>query len=114
MFVNHYPLVEMKLVRADNYAYIRDVWGLETRASACTFCPFHRNYFYQYIKETEPETYAAVIGLDNLLRDKTPMPPMESRLFISRDRKRIADLTPEDCNDAEYFEYCGRQIWNGF
>lgn len=21
---------------------------------------------------------------------------------------------PEDCNDAECFEYCGRQIWNGF
>ena len=27
MFVNHYPLVEMKLVRADNYAYIREVWA---------------------------------------------------------------------------------------
>lgn len=114
MFHNKYPLVEMRLTRANNYRYILEKWGLDTKASACAFCPFHRNYFYQYIKETEPETYAAVIGLDNLLRDKTPMPPMESRLFISRDRKRIADLTPEDCNDAEYFEYCGRQIWNGF
>ena len=27
---------------------------------------------------------------------------------------RITDLTPEDCNDAECFEYCGQQIWNGF
>lgn len=35
-------------------------------------------------------------------------------LDISRSRKRIEDLTPADCNDAECFEYCGRQVWNGF
>lgn len=27
MFVNKFPLVEMGLTRADNYAYIKDVWG---------------------------------------------------------------------------------------
>ena len=44
MFVNKFPLVDMKLERKDNYAYIKDVWGLDTKASACCFCPFHRNY----------------------------------------------------------------------
>lgn len=39
---------------------------------------------------------------------------MDSDLFISRSRKRIADLTPEDCCDGEYFSYRGCQIWNGF
>ena len=105
MFVNHYPLVEMKLVRADNYAYIRDVWGLETRASACTFCPFHRNYFFRYLRENLPEEYAQLVMVDELLRDKTPKPPMDSDLFISRSRKRIKDLTPADCDDAECFVY---------
>ena len=83
-------------------------------ASACAFCPFHKNFFYQYIREHEPETYQAVVGVDHLLRDKNPKPPMDSDLFISRSRKRIEDLTPADCNDAECFEYCGRQVWNGF
>lgn len=114
MFVNRFPLVEMKMVRADNYAYIRDVWGLETRASACTFCPFHRNYFFQHLKECMLGEYTQLLAVDELLRDKTPKPPMDSDLFISRSRKRIVDLTPEDCNDAEYFLYRGRQIWNGF
>lgn len=114
MFVNKFPLVEMKLTRADNYAYIRDVWGLETKASACTFCPFHKNYFFQNLKENEPEQYARVVGVDELLRDKNPKPPMDSDLYISRSRKRLVDLTPEDCNDAECFEYHGKQIWNGF
>lgn len=114
MFVNRFPLVEMGLVRADNYAYIKDVWGLATKASACTFCPFHQNYFFQNLKETQPETYRKLLEVDNLLRDKNPKPPMEADLFISRSRKRLEDLTPEDCDDAQCFEYCGKQIWNGF
>lgn len=114
MFVNKFPLVHMAMTRADNYAYIRDVWGLETRASACTFCPFHRNYFFQHLKEHEPEQFAQVVAMDELLQFKIPKPPMDSDLFISRSRKRLADLSPEDCNDAEYFEYRGRRIWNGF
>ncbi|WP_298021101.1 hypothetical protein [uncultured Dysosmobacter sp.] len=114
MFINKFPLVEMGLVRADNYAYIKDVWGLETRASACTFCPFHKNYFFQYLKKNLPEEYRRLVEVDELLRDKNPKPPMDSDLFISRSRKRIKELTPEDCCDAECFEYHGRQVWNGF
>lgn len=114
MFVNKFPLVEMGLTRADNYAYIKDVWGLETKASACAFCPFHQNYFFKYLKENFPDDYKKLVGVDNLLRDKNPKPPMDSDLFISRSRKRIADLTDEDCDDAQCFEYCGRLIWNDF
>ena len=114
MFVNRFPLVDMGLTRADNYAYIKDVWGLETKASACTFCPFHKNYFFKHLRENEPEQFKKVVGMDELLRDKTPKPPMDSDLFISRSRKRLVDLTDKDCDDAECFEYHGRQVWNGF
>lgn len=114
LFVNRFPLVEMGLTRADNYAYIRDVWGLETKASACTFCPFHTNYFYRYLKQKEPEAYRKILALDGLLRDKTPKPPMDSDLFISKSRKRIDDLADTDCLDMERFPYRGQMIWNGF
>lgn len=114
MFINKFPLVDMGLTRADNYAYIRDAWGLETKASSCCFCPFHKNYFYRYLKVNLPQTYEKLLEVDDLLRDKNPKPPMESDLFISRSRKRLEDLTCEDCDDAEHFEYCGEKIWNGF
>ncbi len=114
MFVNKFPLVEMGLTRADNYAYIKYMWGLETKASACAFCPFHQNYFFKYLKENLPAVYKKLVGVDELLRDKTPKPPMDSDLFISRSRKRLTELTDEDCDDAQYFECAGRQIWNGF
>lgn len=114
MFVNKFPLVEMCWTRAESYAYCLDVWGLDTKASACSFCPFHQNYFFKHLKENRPEEYAELLKVDNLLRDKNPKPPMDSDLFISRSRKRLEDLTPEDCDDMKCFEYCGRQIWNGF
>lgn len=114
LFVNHFPLVDMGWTRAESYKYILEKWGLDTKASACPFCPFHRNYYFQHIKEHDPAIYQSVVKLDHLLRDKTPKPPMDSDLFISRSRKRIEDLTPEECNDAECFQYCGRAIWNGF
>ena len=114
MFVNKYPLVEMGLERKDNYAYIRDVWGLETKASACSFCPFHRNYFFHYLKENEPDEYRAVTEFDDMLEKEQPNTKIRSKLYISRSRKRIAELLPEECNDAECFLYKNKLIWNGF
>jgi len=114
LFTNHFPLVDMGMDRAASYAYILEHWGLKTKASACAFCPFHRNYYFQYLKQYAPETYQAILKVDHLLRDKTPKPPMDSDLFVSRSRKRLEDLTPEDCCDAECFEYCGQLLWNGF
>lgn len=120
LFINRFPLVELGLDRAANYTYIRDVWGLETRASACSFCPFHKNYFFQYIKENEPEHYRQIVAFDNLLGEKKPHPKMDAVFFMSASCKRIEDLTPEECNDGEFFTYCGActdtpvQVWNGF
>lgn len=114
MFVNVFPLVEMGLERKDNYAYIKDVWGLETKASACTFCPFHRNYFFWHLKENEPEEYTDLIVFDEMLEREQPKTKITSKLYISRSRKRIAELLPEECMDAERFKYCDQMIWNGF
>lgn len=114
MFVNKFPLCEMNLERKHNYAYIRDVWGLETKASACTFCPFHRNYFFKYIKENHKESYEKVIRFDEILEAQQPNTKIKSKLYISRSRKRIKDLTDDECNDMEAFDYKGQLVWNGF
>jgi hypothetical protein len=114
MFVNKFPLVEMRLERKDNYAYIRDVWGLETKASACQFCPFHTNYFFQYLKKNHGEEYADLIEFDKMLEQEQSNTAIQSKIYISRSRKRIEDLMPEDCKDKEWFKYKNEDIWNGF
>jgi hypothetical protein len=114
MFVNKFPLCDMDLERKNNFAYIKDVWGLETKASACTFCPFHRNYFFKHLKNNCKEEYESVLEFDDLLEKGQPNTKIRSKLYISRSRKRIKDLTDEECNDKECFKYKDELIWNGF
>ena len=114
LFVNVFPLVEMGYERADSYAYIKEVWNYDMKASACNICPFHRNYFFKYLKENSSSDYESVIQVDSLLAEKTRLTPVRSNLYISRSRKRIVDLTVEECNDAEMFRYKDKLIWNGF
>ena len=58
MFQNRFPLIEMGWERKDCYAYNLDEWGLDSKASACLICPFHRNYFFHHIKNNFPADYA--------------------------------------------------------
>lgn len=114
MFKNKYPLVEMKLKRPDNYKYILETWGLDSKASSCIFCPFHRNYFYRYLKEHYYDYYTKLVKFDQMIEDRQPSSAIKSKIYISRSRKRITELCPEECNDKETFDYNGTSIWNGF
>ena len=114
LFENRYPLVELGWTRPMCYAYNREAWGLETRASCCLFCLFHTNYFYMHIQAHEPSCYACALQIDELVENCQAKPPLKSRLFLSRSRKRLRDLTPEDCDDAQKFRYYGRTVWSGF
>lgn len=113
LFTNSFPLVEMGLTRADNYKYILEVWGLDTKASACCFCPFHTNYFFNHLKENNAETYQKTVAFDDMLAERKP-DTIKSDIYISKSRKRIRDLQPEDCTDCETFLYNGQPLWNGF
>jgi len=114
MFINKFPLVDMGLERKDNYKYILEEWGLDTKASACYVCPFHKNHFFGYLRDHHPNDYEAVTDFDRILSEKSDDGAVKSDLYISYSCKRISDLTPEDCDDAEYFVYRGEQVWNGF
>lgn len=114
LFTNRYPLVAMGWTRADCYAYNRAVWGLETRASCCLFCPYHTNYFYRYIREHEPHCYARALRIDELVETHQARPPLKSQLFLSKSRKRLRELSEADCQDRQMFLYRQKPIWNGF
>ena len=114
MFVNKFPLVEMELTRADNYKYILEKWGLDTKASACCFCPFHTNYFFEYMKDNHKEQYQSIIEFDEMMEREQPNTKIRSKLYISKSRKRIKDLSDEDFKDKEVFDYRNKKIWNGF
>lgn len=104
----------MGWTRPDCYTYNKDVWGLATKASCCLFCPFHTNYFYWHVQEHEPECYACALLVDNLVETHQARPLLRSKLFLSKSRKRLRDLTVEDCQDTQAFLYRQRPVWSGF
>lgn len=117
LFVNKYPMIEMGLERKDNYAYVKERWHLETRGSACLFCPYHSNYFFKECRQTCQADYETVLTIDEKLAQGIPNARIgvpNSQVFISKSRKRIKDLTDEECQDQETFIYQDQAIWNGF
>jgi len=114
LFINRFPLVEMGLERCDTYRYILEEWGLKTKASACYICPFHKNYFFNHLREHSPNDYDAVLRFDKILSEKSDDGAVKSELYISYSCKRICDLTAQDCDDGEFFNYRGESVWNGF
>ena len=114
LFVNRYPLIEMKWTRSACYTYNRDVWGLDTKASCCLFCPFHTNYFYRYIRQNEPACYNCALQVDRIAETYQARPPVKSELFLSKSRKRLRDLNDADCDDAKHFWYKSFLLWDGF
>lgn len=114
MFQNRFPLIEMHWQRKDTYAYNLEVWGLDTKASACCICPYHKNYFFRHLKLHYPEDYQNVVDFDDMLEQMQPHSRIRNQVYLSRSRKRIRDLEPKDCADAQTFPYRGLQVWNGF
>lgn len=117
LFVNKFPMVDMGLERKDNYAYTKERWGIETKGSACLFCPFHTNYFFNECKHSCQEDYKTIVDFDDMLEHGIPNSKIgvpNSKIYISRSRKRIRELTEEECNDKETFIYKEQEVWNGF
>lgn len=119
LFINKYPMIEMHLTRKDNYAYVKEQWGMKTKGSACLFCPFHSNYFFHECQMNCPKDFQTILNFDDLLENGIPNKRIgvpDSKVFISRSRKRITNLTVEECQDKEKecFYYNNEQIWNGF
>ena len=48
------------------------------------------------------------------MRAEQAVPPLTGALYLTKKRKRLYELAPEDCADAQAFLYDGREIWNGF
>lgn len=114
LFTNQYPLVTMGWTRAQCFDYNKYTWGLSTMASCCLFCPFHTNFFYQRIREWEPECYARALQIDELVETQQARPPLKSKLFLSKSRKRLRELSVEDCKDRHVFGGREGLVWDGF
>ena len=63
-----------------------------------------------HLKDNSRDDYEKTVAFDRMKGKMQPKTAIRSKIYISRSRKRIRDLTPEECMDAQTFEYNGQQI----
>ena len=66
----------------DCYQYNLEEWGLDSKASACLICPYHKNYFFHYIQRNYPDDYASVVDFDEMLAKRQPGSGLRNRVFL--------------------------------
>lgn len=65
-----YPLLDLRLTRADCARVIAEAGLPVPPKSACWFCPYHRAAEWQRMRSEDPERFAEVVTIERLLRDR--------------------------------------------
>ncbi len=102
-----WPLIEMRMTRADCFEWIKKNGFPEPPRSACTFCPFHSNDEWSRLKQNSLDEFNDAVAFekrmqriaqkDGLLRDKP---------YLHR------DCVPLDQIDFRTDEEKGQQTWD--
>lgn len=64
-----FPLLDRQMTRGDCYQWLQR-FGVphEVQKSACVFCPFKSNAEWRRMRDTDPESWARAVEIDNALR----------------------------------------------
>lgn len=68
--VNEYPLLDLRLSRADCMSIVLDAGLPLPPKSACWFCPFHRLSQWRALKHDTPELFTDAVELERLINAK--------------------------------------------
>jgi hypothetical protein len=95
--VNAYPLVELRITRADCVTWL-EAHGLDVPPkSACTFCPYHSLASWREMKRVGGSDWARAIAVDEAIRQKGSN-SQKGELFVHPARRPLAQAVdiPED------------------
>ena len=94
-YIKHrFPLLEMKMSRADCLAWLQSHNLPNPGKSSCTFCPYHNRITWEQMKRENGPDWKQAIEVDGRVRDKRPPYP----LFVHSHRKPLDEAVsiPED------------------
>jgi len=98
--MHRYPLLEMKMSRADCIAWLKAHDLPVPGKSACVFCPYHSKRAWQEMKREDGPDWARAIEFDDAIRDarNDANATHPIRLYVHDSRKPLAQAVqiPED------------------
>lgn len=93
---NRYPLIELKMTRADCEAWLAEHGFPLPPKSSCIGCPFHSDAYWRDMKLNRPEAFADAVDFDLRVRQ---LPGMDGETFVHRSLRPLGEVdlrTPED------------------
>mgnify|MGYP003111832975 CR=1 FL=1 len=101
---NTYPLIDLGISRKDCYQVIEKAGLPEPKKSACVYCPYHDDRYWQWMKDEQPIEFAKAVSFDYAIRNKT-MKGESSPAFVHRSCVPLdeASFDPNDPNQIDLF-----------
>jgi len=78
---NTYPLIDLGISRSMCYKIMADAGLPEPKKSACVYCPYHDDQYWQWMKDEQPAEFARAVSFDDAIRHKT-MKGAEAPAFV--------------------------------
>ncbi len=87
---NVYPLVELRMTRADCLNWLHRHGYPKPPKSSCLFCPYHDDAYWRTLKQTSKEEWDDVVAFDEtVIRNKVPK---YGKAYIHRSRLSLREL----------------------
>lgn len=104
---NEWPLIDARLRRTNCVEIVTKAGLPHPQKSSCTFCPYHSNRYWHWLKTTHPADFQNAVDFDAEIRALHPEDPMfVHRSMIALDE---VDLSTNQLSlwDEECEGYCG-------
>lgn len=90
---NRYPLVELRMKRADCKRWLSDNGFPQAPRSACVFCPFHNDREWRQMKDEEPSEFERAVRFEaELQRSKAKTYKAVAVPYLHRSLVKLADV----------------------
>lgn len=93
---NEYPLVDLRMSRAECVGWITDHGHPTPPRSACYFCPNRGNAHWRYLRDHRPDLWASAVEVDEFVRDGMNELDGQGFLHQSGVPLAVADLRTSD------------------
>jgi hypothetical protein len=68
---NCWPLIDLGMNRQDCYPILEAAGLPEPQKSACVYCPYHSDAYWQWMKDEHPDQFQRAVDFDEAVRDMT-------------------------------------------
>ena len=90
--VNRWPLIDAAITRSGCVAILERVGLPVPYKSACLYCPFHDDRYWQDLKAREPQSFDRACAFDDAIRDSTKR-GLREPVYLHRSLIPLRDVT---------------------